>query len=220
MFSSMHYNSIGNKELRDKYIEVAIQRGVDDAALVFLRGTLQEQPDLIPDEVADRELERRAKDQDWSQRARLLVELDRYLEATEDYLKSVQNGLENHRYFSAAHYLKEMVEEGCIEHLFIQALKEATEEDNLWWQARALQELGWDDELRERVLAASNTIKQERNPLLLELLAWANKDWSLYTAMRKAIAEGSSSGPKGWGWIPLKLDDDVDVEGEEDHPTK
>jgi hypothetical protein len=144
---AMHYDAVGNKELRDKYIEAAIKKGVDDATLVFLRGALQERPELIPDEVSERELERRAKDHDWSQRARQLVELGRYVEATQDYLKSVQNDLNDHNYFSAAFYLKEMVEEGCIEQLFIEALAEATEEDNLWWQARTLQELEWYDGL-------------------------------------------------------------------------
>lgn len=71
---AVHYHHIGNEDLRDKYVEIALQGEADDAEVLFLRG-LQGRPDLIPEEVADRELARRADWEDWSQRARALAVL-------------------------------------------------------------------------------------------------------------------------------------------------
>ncbi len=34
---AMHYLSIGNEELRDKYIELAIKQGMDDDGIIFFR---------------------------------------------------------------------------------------------------------------------------------------------------------------------------------------
>jgi hypothetical protein len=212
-----HYDVIGNKDLRDKYVEVAIQQGVDDETLIFLRGTLQNRPDLIPQEVVDRELERRARDKDWSQRARALLVLGRYEEAAQDYVKGVQVSLGSHNYFTAAFYIKELVAEGIIEHLFMRALKEGIEEDNLWLQVRALQELGWHDELRERLLAQAERIEHSGDPMLLEVLAWAREDWHTYVRVRKAIEQGMSTGPDGVDFFPLLPPEDSELD-EDDHP--
>ena len=42
--------------------------------------------------------------------------------------------------------------------LFKQALDEAAQRDDLWWQVRALQELGWEDAVDELVLANAEDI--------------------------------------------------------------
>jgi hypothetical protein len=34
---ALHYLSIGNNDLRDKYIDLAIQQGIDDDSLIFFR---------------------------------------------------------------------------------------------------------------------------------------------------------------------------------------
>jgi len=200
-----HYSAIGNKELRDKYVELALKEGVDDALVFFLRGSIQQRGDLIPKDVARRELSKRAKLRDWTQRARRLVALGRHDEAVRDYLRGIQRSLNDKNYFSAAYYLKELTEEGLIEELFILALKEAAEEDNLWWQVRSLQELGWTDELRELVLANSERIRQEQRLSLLELLAWAEGDWNEYVRMRKLEAEGEVYVQGGYVWKPRTI---------------
>lgn len=51
--------------------------------------------------------------------------------------------------FAAAFYLRELVDEGLIEVLFIAALDDAAKQDDIWWQVRALQELGWDEDLKQ-----------------------------------------------------------------------
>jgi hypothetical protein len=54
---AIHYNAIGNFELRDKYIDIALSQSLSDDSVVFLRG-LQGRPDLIPQEVIEREGQR------------------------------------------------------------------------------------------------------------------------------------------------------------------
>ncbi len=67
---AIHYNAIGNKELRDKYIEMAVSQSPSDDTVVFLRG-LQDRQDLIPQEVIDREDKRLIAGKDSLQRARV-----------------------------------------------------------------------------------------------------------------------------------------------------
>lgn len=51
---ALHYMSVGNDELRDKYIDLAINAGVDDATLIYFR-SMQKRLELIPQEALDRE---------------------------------------------------------------------------------------------------------------------------------------------------------------------
>jgi len=155
---AIHYNVLGNSDLRDKYIEVAIQDGVIDEEIFCLRG-LQERPDLIPAEVAQRHLDELAKEQNWHNRARALRTLGLHEAAVRDYLRSVNQSLDKKRPHSAAFYLREVAESGLIDELFAHALAQAREDGDLWWQVRALQELGWNDELRRLILANEQTIE-------------------------------------------------------------
>ena len=52
-----HYHNIGNKELRDKYIELALENNPTDYDIVDLRA-LQGRVELIPNEVIAREKKR------------------------------------------------------------------------------------------------------------------------------------------------------------------
>lgn len=54
------------------------------------------------------------------------------MEAKRDYINNVMENLDNGRTFSAAYYLKELVENKLIETLFEAALKESIEENDLW----------------------------------------------------------------------------------------
>lgn len=72
-----HYHNIGNNELRDKYIDEALKDNPSDGSIIFLR-SLQKRSDLIPKEVIEREINHRSKNQDWSQFARLYVQIGDY----------------------------------------------------------------------------------------------------------------------------------------------
>jgi len=69
------------------------------------------------------------------------------------------------------------------------ALKKAQEEGELWWQVRALQELGWWQELRELLLSHADEIESgDKGYLRLELLrAQGKRDEAI--ALRKEMVK-------------------------------
>jgi tetratricopeptide (TPR) repeat protein len=170
-----HYDHIGNEKLRDKYIDIALAEDPRDGTVVFLRG-LQGRPDLIPSEVVDRELQRLTEHASWSQRARLLMKLRRYREAAQDYVRDVQQSLEEDNPFSAAFYLRELVSHDLVKALYIEALQKAADEDDLWWQVRALQDLGWKQELDSLLLSNASRIETSKDSMLQQLLTQARGD--------------------------------------------
>jgi hypothetical protein len=146
------YDDLGNSDLRDKYIDLALQSDSPDWLVIDLR-SMQNRRDLIPKDVVERRLARQTEIQDWTNRARTLVDLGRNVEAVCDYAKTILESIEDGRIFHAAICLKEIVEKGLIDSLFEKSLEKATAEIDLWWQVRSLQELGWDSELDELLLA-------------------------------------------------------------------
>lgn len=192
---AMHYNIAGNAELRDKYVDLALDSGnVDDADVIFLRGTLQQRPDLIPEDVAQCELDRQEQLKDWSQRARTLRDLGRWRESAQDYCRSVLESLASGNTFSAAYYLKEMVNEGLIDELFLIAFSEAEE---LWWRMRALQELD-DREALVRLLRENEAeIRSSRNLSMIEMLELYIGDSRAYVDARKSLARNEVASGDG-----------------------
>ncbi len=184
---AMHYDVLGNNELRDKYIEIAIAKDPSDNAICFLRG-LQGKPELIPEEVINRELEGYTKQKNWTQRARLYNSLGENVQATKDYLAGIVDSLAKDNIFSAAFYLKELVKEGLIDELFIEAFRQAREENDLWWQVRALEELGWESELKNLILENEEAIEKSGDSLLLQELSRAKGDTKKTAELIKNMA--------------------------------
>ncbi|MCK9375001.1 MAG: HNH endonuclease [Syntrophobacterales bacterium] len=184
---AMHYDAIGNNELRDKYIEIAITNDPSDNTICFLRG-LQGKPELIPDEVIKRELAGYTKQRNWTQRARLYNTLGENIKAAKDYIDGTRHSLAKGNIFSAAFYLRELVEEGLIEELFIEAFRQAKAENDLWWQVRALQELGWERELKELILENEEEIEKSDDSLLLQELSRAKGDTKKTAELIKNMA--------------------------------
>ncbi len=185
-----HYNRIGNKALRDKYVSKALRQDQSDAMVIFLR-TMQGKPQLIPQATANREIARRAKSKDWTQLARLYDDLGDRTNAIKYYLRGVLEDLGEGKHFAAAFYLKELEKRGLVQELFKTALHDATKKQNLWWQVRALQELGWDSELRELLLKHERTIRASNDPLLKLLLASAKGDSNEFARLRVQVAMGT-----------------------------
>jgi len=189
---SIHYNAIGNEEFRDKYIDIAIERKPSDDTTIFLRG-LQGRPDLIPAEVIKREYKRKTDQKNWLQRARMLSTLGRHREAVADYLRGINASMNKNGIFSAAYYLKELSESHLIEELFVLALKQAQADGDLWWQVRALQELGWYSELDALLKQNEKYIRESGDLHLLELLALSKSDHSAWLEIQKEIAMHDTS---------------------------
>lgn len=187
------FDSIGNTELRDKYVELALADEPDNDELIVHLRAMQGRQDLIPVEVAAQRLQRQTELSDWTQRARTQHDLGDTAAAAVDYVHGVQQALEQGRWFSAAYYLKEMTESGGVEALFERALTEAREEDDLWWQIRALQELGWNDELEQLLLDNADRVEREY-PAAVPMLHAARGDFS---AARAASLDVVTSGGRG-----------------------
>jgi tetratricopeptide (TPR) repeat protein len=200
---AVYYHCLGNPELRDKYIDLALQQNPSDYLVVYLRG-LQARPDLIPCETIDRVLAGFAKLESqghpmFHDRARLFLILGRKREAAENYVRSALRNLEGKNPFAAAYYLREMYDKGLVSYLFEEALRDAKESNDLWWQTRALQELGWTSELHALVLEHEKEIRESGNLPLDLLLADAKGDKKRSRALRRRIAEteGQSMSPFG-----------------------
>jgi hypothetical protein len=185
------YDDVGNIELRDKYIEQALQSDPTDEDVIWLRG-LQKRPDLIPEEVAERRLSELAALRMWNQRARTLIGLGRPIDAAFDYVQGITQSLGAGGYFSAAYYMDQLFVDDISRSLYEAALEKATQEGDLWWQIRSLQELGWTEELHDRVLANEALIRESNDPKLLEVLTRELGDRRTADSMRADMARGES----------------------------
>ncbi|MQA40362.1 HNH endonuclease signature motif containing protein [Rugamonas aquatica] len=183
-----HYHALGNNELRDKYVEKAIAVGCDAATHVYLR-SIQKKTEIIPEDVLKQRLSE-LEDKKWIlAKARFFKHIGDPLAATSDYLEGISTRLQEKRYFTAAYYLKELAESGLIERLFELALHDAEKRNDLWWQVRALEELGRYDDSRDLVLQNEKAILESENNLLFrELLALAKGDRIGWLNARKALA--------------------------------
>ena len=97
------YHTIGNIGLRDKYVDVALEGEPSDATVVYLRG-LQRRADLIPPDVLAGEEKRLTALGDWTERGRMYKSLERFVDAAKDYLRGINESLEEGNLFSAAFY--------------------------------------------------------------------------------------------------------------------
>lgn len=188
---AIHYNAIGNSELRDKYVDMALQQHPSDQAIFFLRGTIQKRPELIPREVVDRHLSSYVGREDAEQYARALIEVGRRLDSAVEYIRGINDSMQRGNWFSAAFYLREFVEESLIDELLMAAYRKATEEGNLWWRVRALQELDWQTELRNLLLEEKDAINATGDVMLQQLLAEAQGNVEEARSLRKEIAKGT-----------------------------
>jgi tetratricopeptide (TPR) repeat protein len=172
---ALHYNRLNSNKLRDKYIELAVKKGVPAEDLCYLRH-IQQKMDLVPKKIINAELKRMNSATHWHNRARLLSSLGRYREASRDYICSIMDSLDKDLVFSAAYYIKELYEEGVVDELFKISYADAEAKGDIWWQMRALQELGWYPEVKQLLL--KNRIKIE-----------SSEDKKLKTMLKKALGE-------------------------------
>lgn len=186
---ALHYHGLANHELRDKYIELALQDDPSDSSVVFFR-TLQGKHHLIPKGTVKRLLAFHTKHKNWLDRGRVYKALGMKREAARDYIKGLADALLTRRNtFSTAFYVKEFVEDGLLDDLFMLAYQEAERKKDLWWQVRALEELGWYKERDELVLKHKRSILRKKEPLLLQLLARVTGDTKTYVAVEKSMIE-------------------------------
>ena len=189
---ALHYSGIDNDELRDKYIELAIKQGMDDAGIIFFRSE-QDRIDLIPEDLIEREIKRLEEQEMWFNLGRLYRNIEEYQLAAQVTCKGVVQAIAEGNVFTAAFHLKEMVSEGNLDYLFTYALNQAEEEKDLWWQYRCLQELEWDEEAKQFLLHHQKEIEELDEPGFNEQLALALGEKQRYTQLRKEEAQSLSA---------------------------
>jgi hypothetical protein len=210
-----HYDHLGQTDLRDKYVEKALEEHPRDQWIVILRG-LQGRPDLIPADVKEREAARYEANKDWSQRARFWKGVGEPEKAAADYARSVLESLEEGKVFSAAYYLRELGESRLHRDLYFKAFEKAVAEGDLWWQARALQDLGSQPQYKAWLLEHADAIEQDGKPALIADLADATDDTERATKIRQGIIASRRTIIMDVIEQPTDVDDNHD--GENDAP--
>lgn len=169
-FVSYMYHNLGNYELRNKYIDKALEKDHSNGTLIRLR-SIQNRIDEIPKDIIEAEIKMYEKNQDWSQLARFFIDIKEPTKAIYYYCKDIMDSIDEGNHFGAGFYLKEMQNKNLENALFELALKKANNENNLWWQYRALQELGWKSEIKDFVLQNKKQIEDSGNlDLKIELM--------------------------------------------------
>lgn len=191
---ALHYLGVGNDDLRDKYIELATQQGLDDWTLIFFR-SIQNRLDLVPAEAIARQVAYLEERSDWFSLGRLYRLLGDYPMAAQSTSKGVVEAIENGNVFTAAFHLQEMIEDEVLEELFVIAMEKARKQNSLWWQYRCLEELGWDSEAQQFLLEHREEIEASGEPHFIEPLSLALGDTTRYVELRKEEANASSAKP-------------------------
>lgn len=183
------YDSIGSKSLRDKYANLAIKGASDQETLNIRRW--QKRLDLVPSSIVERELDLYKHKKYWNMRAMIYRDLERSEEAVENYALTAIQSLREGNPFSAAFYLKQLFESSLVDSLFHRAFEKAERQGNLWWQVRALQELGDGDRLRSLLLKNDVEIEEGTDLTLKALLADAQGNSTRAREYRRQIAAES-----------------------------
>jgi hypothetical protein len=194
---AMNYHSLGNATLRDKYIDLTLESDHSDDTVIYLR-SMQNRQDLIPEKAKQREIHRRRSHSDWSQLARLYDQIGEHQGAASNYCRTVMEDLKKGNIFAAAFYLKELSQKRVHDRLFAIAYRQFSESGDLWWRVRALQEIGWKDELKSVLLQNREVIEKSKHPLLLQELYSAmgetEKEEELQRQMVEATGDDRGTG--------------------------
>jgi hypothetical protein len=162
-----HYHRYGNYELRDKYIEKALGEPEVSPDLELHLRSLQGRPELVSAERVNKLLRDLRELKDYLQLARRYLAIRDWRNALRYYCEGLLDCLKNNELFSAAYYAKELGESDLWKELFKTCLDQMSENDDLWWQYRCYDELGWEAE-GDELLRANREKIQSSNDLLLK----------------------------------------------------
>ncbi|WP_227985633.1 HNH endonuclease signature motif containing protein, partial [Nocardia spumae] len=185
------YSQSGDEHLRDKYVERALENDPSPFYQVLIRN-VQGIAEKLPEDVKDRAVEEVSDD--WSTKAGVLAEVGRYKESAEVLLGGIREALIADNYFTAAYYIKNLLS-NLADDLFILALKDFIRDDDLWWQLRVFEELGWEDEANELLLKNEHRIANSGDAVFQMKLASAKGDTEAYLAK---VVEIEARGPAAW----------------------
>jgi len=102
---------------------------------------------------------------------------------------------------------------GLSQELYISGLADAQEEDDLWWQMRALQDLGWEDELERFFRDNAERIEAEGTETFRALLAEAQgRENDALEHRKEAVRRGEQ--PYWFSGSDAEDDDDPEPDAE------
>lgn len=180
------YHSVGNVELRDRFIEQLL-RDNTDASVVIWAARLQGRLHDISSEVFDAALSNVTDD--YMVESGLLTVAGRPLEAAKAFVGGILYRLEAGDLFNAVYNMKRLSEEPFVNELLKLELTARMSKDDLWWQLRCLQELGWTTEVRALLMANEARILASKDLLLRRELARVTQNSEDLFAVEKLIAE-------------------------------
>ncbi|MAM53958.1 HNH endonuclease signature motif containing protein [uncultured Microbacterium sp.] len=180
------YHAAGDLQLRDAYIVKYLAIDPSPRAQL-LAARLQGRVDDLPTEVKHAAAEDASVD--WTSHGRVLLEINEVEEAVRVLIAGVLESLDEGRWFTAAYYIRHVLEADAADELFKMALRESHDEGDLWWELRAYEELGWESEARALLLANEEAIKESGKPTLQQKLAGELGDADEHLRLTKEIAE-------------------------------
>jgi hypothetical protein len=181
-----YYEQVGSVELRDKFIDELLARDPAPYEIIECREQ-QHRLDLVPADVWEAAIRDAWPDE---QTVAYLQNLSgQTVEALRTILKAVLDRLDEGNLFNAAFVLKNLNFYASVEALFKMCLETYASENDIWWQLRSLQELGWTREAKELLLSHEAAIRSGSSlHLKLELArALIDEDWMF--ELEKELAE-------------------------------
>jgi hypothetical protein len=146
---------------------------------------------------------------DWTTHARYLRSLGQPKDSAITTIDGIRRNPERGNWFTAAFYIRHLLDEDLVKDLFEAALKKSAEENDLWWQVRSLQELQWTDKLNSLLIRNEARIRSSGDLLLLKELEQARGDDGALIEVEKEIAR---KGPSVY--FTQSSDDESDDEDE------
>jgi len=160
------YHSIGNRDLRDKYIAQALKTGkVSEKERVCLSALKGESAELTPAEVR-RAVEALLESSDYVSVARLMVNMGCFAQALRAYCQGILEKLEARQYFNAAYLIKEARQHDFAMRIFEAELEQGRQNGELWRQVLCLQEMERSEEMRQLLISNRREIESGEDPLL------------------------------------------------------
>jgi hypothetical protein len=167
------YHAAGDIESRDRYIDRGLAEDPSPFYQVLfanLRGTAHQLPEAVKQAAAE-QVER-----DWTTHGGILLDVGKTKDAALTWLAGVQEAVEDGRWFVAAYYIRHALNAQVFPAFIETALADFIEQDDLWWQLRCYEELGWTESAKELLLGNERRIVESGHLPFLQKLATAKGD--------------------------------------------
>ncbi|MCU1223079.1 MAG: endonuclease [Edaphobacter sp.] len=162
------FNNLNERELRDKYIELRLQKKRPFEEELYFR-SMQGRLDLLSNEELKKHFADYEASEDWQDLARDYFLIGDKINGTKYMCKHVVRAISQGNFFNAAFCVRALALNHPVDSLFEKALIENREKKDLFWELRSLEELGWTDELMSVIKENLETIDKEKESLPFDM---------------------------------------------------